>query len=166
MSEKKRGRPTDYTPELADEICRLLVSPKSLIDICQLHEMPDKATVYRWIEAHEEFRDKYARAREVQADVYAEEILKIADTVDSDDACDEYGNIKPNHEWIARSKLRVDARKWYVSKVAPKKYGDKMTVAGDEKQPIKHEHLHQHKGELALKTEKELDSLIDTLVQE
>jgi hypothetical protein len=134
------GRPTDYSSELADKICQELIKPRPLIDICKDAGMPERETVHRWLVKHPEFSHKYRVAREHQADAYADEIITIADTSDADNVCDEYGNIKPNHEWIARSKLRVDARKWYASKVAPKKYGDKVeqTVIGDPERPQEH----------------------------
>jgi len=103
--------------------------------------MPTPATIYNWLNHHEDFLKQYARAKEMHADAMAEEILRIADTADADNVCDEYGNIKPNHEWIARTRLRVDARKWYLSKILPKKYGDKIeqTHVGDPEKPVHHQ---------------------------
>lgn len=89
----------------------------------------------RWIEANEGFRKNYARAREDQADVLAEEILQIADDGLNDTYTDEKGNECTNQDVIARSRLRVDARKWYASKLAPKKYGEKLAVGGAEDLP-------------------------------
>lgn len=68
----------------------------------------------------------YARAKEQQAEAYVDEIMDISDDSQGDAFCDEYGNVKPNHEFISRSRLRVDTRKWFASKVLPKKYGDKL----------------------------------------
>lgn len=130
------ARPTDYSQELAATICSKLADGESLKSICSADEMPDKATVYRWIIAHEEFRDLYARAREDQADTLADEIIDIADQSNHDTIVDEHGNERPDGEWIARSRLRVDARKWVASKLKPKKYGDSMTHKGDASEPI------------------------------
>jgi hypothetical protein len=88
--------------------------------------MPDKSTVMRWLAQNEAFRDQYARARESQADHLAEEILQIADDGSNDTYQTENGEAV-NHDVIARSRLRVDTRKWLASKLAPKKYGDKVT---------------------------------------
>jgi hypothetical protein len=77
------------------------------------------------------FRDQYTRAREEQAETLLDEIVEIADDSRHDTIPkvgrdgEEYGE-QPNSEWIARSRLRVDARKWVVSKLAPKKYGEKI----------------------------------------
>jgi hypothetical protein len=57
----------------------------------------------------------------------AEEIITIADDSSGDVIVDDDGNEQTNHERVARSRLRVDARKWYASKLAPKRYGDKVT---------------------------------------
>ena len=95
--------------------------------------MPDKSTILRWLDAHAEFRDQYARAREAQADHFAEEILEISDDGTNDWMRRQQGEDTvevANHEHISRSKLRVDARKWLMSKMAPKKYGDKLELAG------------------------------------
>jgi len=136
----KIGRPSDYTPEIALAICDRIASGESLRTICTAHEMPDKATVFRWLAAHEAFRDQYARAREAQADALAEEILDIADETSGDfiekQLGDEGSTVQiVDHEHISRSKLRVDARKWLTGKLAPKKYGDRMRIGADETAP-------------------------------
>ncbi len=125
---KKLGRPSDFTQELADLICERLSDGESLRSICQGEEMPNKATVFRWLAARPDFSDQYARAREVQAETMADDILQIADDGANDTYVDENGNKRTDHDVIARSKLRVDARKWLASKMAPKRYGDKVDV--------------------------------------
>lgn len=107
--------------------------------------MPDKSTIMRWLNVHAEFQDQYARAREAQADHFAEEILEIADDGRNDwvqrQSEDGEGYEVANHEHISRSKLRVDARKWLMSKMAPKKYGDKLALGGDADNPIQIERI-------------------------
>jgi len=78
----------------------------------------------RFNERYIEFRDQYTCAREDLADKLADEILQIADDSRNDTYLDAMGNVKVNHGAIARSRLQIDARKWLVSKLAPKKYGD------------------------------------------
>jgi hypothetical protein len=117
-----------YDPDMASCICVEIASGRSLRDICSKEGMPDKATVFRWLAAHEDFRDQYARAREAQADAMLEDILEIADDGMNDSYTDEEGNVRTNQDVIARSRLRVDARKWAMSKMAPKKYGDKLDL--------------------------------------
>jgi hypothetical protein len=106
------GRPSRYSDEIADTIINGLASGLSLRKICRADEMPDRETVFRWIETRPDFAAKYARAREFQAEANAEEIIDIAD--DEDDP--------------AKARVRIDARKWVASKLLPKKYGDKATV--------------------------------------
>lgn len=133
------SRPSNYTPEIASQICVRLANGQSLREICRADEMPDKATVFRWLAADETFRDQYAHAREAQADHFAEEILEISDDATNDWMKRQQGEEMvevANHEHISRSKLRVDSRKWLMSKMAPKKYGDRITHAGDTGNPL------------------------------
>jgi len=135
------GRPTLFTPELAERICEEIAeSSKGLHFICKENEdFPNKSTVLRWLAIPEnsDFRDQYARAREAQADKLAAEILAISDDGTHDTMTVYIGDVTKeveDKEWVNRSKLRVDARKWLASKLAPKKYGDKIDVTtGGEK---------------------------------
>lgn len=118
MSDTKRkiGRPTDYTKDMADKICEKIANGRSLRSICAEDGVPPMKTIYRWLEANEEFRHQYARAREKQADYFAEEIIEIADSAEAESAA------------VSKAKLQIDARKWAASKIAPKKYGDKQEI--------------------------------------
>ena len=71
-----------------------------------------------------------------------EDILEIADDTSRDTIDTENGE-KANSEWISRSRLRVDARKWMLSKMMPKKYGDKITqeLGGIDGAPIETSHI-------------------------
>jgi hypothetical protein len=110
-----------FDAEIATRICVELSSGRSLRAICEEADMPDKATVFRWLAANETFRDQYARARDAQADAMLDDILEIAD---------QYDNLqdKLDVEHINRAKLRIDTRKWAMSKMSPKKYGDKLDL--------------------------------------
>ena len=124
------GRPSDYTQETADIICDRLADGESLRGICRDEHMPSKTSVFRWLAVNEAFRDQYARAREAQADHLADEILEISDD-GSNDWMERTGKDQEpgwvlNGEHVQRSRLRVDSRKWFASKVAPKKYGEKV----------------------------------------
>lgn len=132
------ARPSDYGEAVAFVLCERLSQGESLRKICEDDEMPGKSTVMRWLSAHKEFRDQYARAREIQAETMAEDILQIADDGTNDTYTDTEGNERTNQDVIARSRLRVDTRKWLMSKMAPKKYGDKITqeVTGADGAPL------------------------------
>lgn len=121
------GRPSNFTQETADTICLRLSEGESLRTICKDEEMPGASTVFQWLAARSEFAEQYARAREAQADHMAEEILQIADDGQNDTYQTDDGPAV-NHDVVARSRLRVDARKWLASKMAPKKYGDKLDM--------------------------------------
>lgn len=121
------GRPSLYTEDLAARICAEIADGKSMRTICLQDGMPDLTTIFRWIADKPEFCQQYTRAREMQADKYAEETIQIADDGLNDTYVDENGNKRTDQDVVARSRLRVDARKWFVSKIAPKKYGDKIT---------------------------------------
>lgn len=101
--------------------------------------MPKSSTVYNWLldETKKDFLEQYARARNKQAEHLFEEILKISDDGSNDyvETEDDEGNARTvfNHEHVQRSRLRVDTRKWYLSKVLPKKYGEKLDVTSDGK---------------------------------
>lgn len=120
------GRPTSYCADIADLICESLSDGKSLKEICLPAEMPTRSTVYRWLSIHAEFSDMYARAREEQAETLADEIISIADETHNDHMINDKGNEVVNSEAIARSRLKVDARKWVAAKLKPRKYGDKL----------------------------------------
>ena len=104
--------------------------------------MPNQSTVFRWLadDRYASFRERYARAREAQADALFDEMLDIADDGSNDwvERKREDGSTDSviDHEHVQRSKLRIDARKWMAGKLRPKVYGDKMIVGGDEANPI------------------------------
>jgi hypothetical protein len=128
----RRGRPSEFSDQIADVICVRIADGEGLRSICQDKAMPDRSTVFRWLAQKREFRDQYARAREAQADLLFDEILEIADNADGDIMVvkqqDGSTATRVNHENIHRAKLRVDARKWVVAKLQPKKYGDHHTL--------------------------------------
>lgn len=106
------GRPTDYSQETADKICEGLETGLSLRKVCESPDMPDKATVLRWVAKHPEFRDQYAQAREIGVEVRFDELEELAATA--------------TPESVSVVKLQIDTRKWALSKQMPKKYGDKI----------------------------------------
>lgn len=133
------ARPSKYSEKVADRILEQIADGISLRSICAQDDMPNRATVFRWLAANNEFRDQYTRAREAQADTLFDEILDIADNAANDwmerDGEDDRGwTINGDH--IQRSKLRIEARKWMAGKLRPKKYGDKLELSGDVDAPL------------------------------
>ena len=129
------GRPSDYTDELAGLICAKLAQGVPLVRMCREEGMPSVVTVYAWLAKHRPFLNMYAQARADQADTLADEIIDIADDSARDTITTEDGREIPNTEWINRSRLRVDARKWVAAKLKPKKYGDSLAVGGSDDMP-------------------------------
>jgi len=124
---------TEYSPEIADAICELLVEGQSLRAICRVDEMPCISTVFKWLSEQKQFSEQYARAKEVQAEGFAEDLVEIADDISNDVT----GELQmPNAVAVQRAKLRVDTRKWIASKLLAKKYGDKLEHTGPEGGPI------------------------------
>lgn len=127
---KRTGKkPRPYNDKLAEEICQRLMQGESLRQICAGDEPPAvRRTILYWLANKQEFRQLYAAAREIQADLLAEEILAIADQNEEDwvkkakrGAVEE--QLVFNTEHVQRAKLRIDARKWLIARLAPKKYG-------------------------------------------
>lgn len=130
------GRPSLYSAEVTAEICARIAGGEALSAICREDSAPHLATVYRWLQQHEEFRELYARAREDQADTLFDEVLEIADDARNDwmeRHGEEDAGWVANGEHIQRSRLRVDARKWIAGRLKPKKYGDTTNVSADGK---------------------------------
>lgn len=154
------GRPSDYTAETATIICDRLALGESLRAICLDADMPAQSSVFRWLDAQEAFREQYARAREAQADFYAAEIIDISDDGTNDwmerrSEAEKGAGVNTgwvlNGEHVQRSRLRVDSRKWYAGKVAPKKYGDKYI----------NEHSGPDGGPIETKTTEVIVTIID-----
>ena len=103
-----------YSEKLFATICQRIADGQSLKTICSEKGMPSQQAVYTWVREKDGALEKYARAREEQADYYADEIIDIAD------ACED----------PQKARVQIDARKWKASKLAPRKYGDKLELGG------------------------------------
>lgn len=129
-------------PKGEDELNRLF--EEILFDISEhgnswkkaLEGKMSSATFNKLIDSDNEKLKCYMRACEQRADVIAEDTLNIADQFGDDTITMPDGNIVENARIIARDRLRVDTRKWLLSKLHPKKYGDKMVLGGDPENPL------------------------------
>lgn len=119
-----QGRPSIFTEKLGKEICARISDGESVRAICRDKKMPSASTVFYWLldDDKQAFLEQYETARNTQAENMFEELLDIADT----------------EQDIQKARLKIDTRKWYLSKVLPKKFGDKidMTSAGEKVQPL------------------------------
>lgn len=106
------------------EICKQMSEDgKSLRKVLRQENMPYSEVFYKWIDNDEEKTKQYASACSKRADVIFEEIITIADK-QGKDIIKVDGKEITNHNVINRSRLMVDARKWILSKMNPKKYGE------------------------------------------
>lgn len=132
---KKNGRPTKYSDKLADRICQKIAEGYSVRSICKEKDMISMQTLFRWLRENDKFREQYAHACEERSYAQAEEIIDIADNATNDymEKLEGDGYIF-NSENVQRSRLRIDTRKWLMSKMNPKVYGDKldMTTNGND----------------------------------
>jgi hypothetical protein len=128
---KKMGRPSEFSEETVTAICGRMAQGETLSKVCTDPQMPAKNTVLRWLEAHEDFRTRYARARQLLMDHWADLIIDIAWDDSRDAYVDAQGNKRWDHENIQRSRLKVDTLKWLMSKISPKRYGDKLALAAE-----------------------------------
>lgn len=111
---------------------------QSLREICADPKMPTMTTVIRWLADPKltEFREMYYYARRVAAELFVDEIFEIADDGSNDwkaryNKDGDLIDYVPDNEAIQRSRVRIDTRKWYASKMVPRIYGDKVDVALD-----------------------------------
>jgi hypothetical protein len=140
----RAGRPKGYNKKIASKICEQIAQGMSLNRICKQDGFPSKVSVFRWLldESLVEFRNQYAQARDMQAQGWSDDIIEIADDGENDTyiaMVDDEAVIKTNFDNIQRSKLRVDARKWVLSKLLPKKYGDKIEIPKEPEAEKPHE---------------------------
>ena len=137
------GHESTYTPEIGARLCELLCSRKDEADadgrkpfhsvrsICAEVGIAE-STIYKWLHAHPDFAEQYVRARETRAHLVAEETIEVVEA-------------EPD---ATRARVKMDVRKWYAGKIAPKVWGEKTVLAGDPDNPQKHEH--EHKGSIHL----------------
>jgi len=130
------GRPTAYSDELAESIIERICSGQSLSSICRDEQFPARSTVLLWV-AHdrEGFSDRYAKACHARAHYWADEIVDIADDGTNDYmlrlvAGEEREVVNP--EAVSRSRLRVDTRKWLMSKLIPMFADKQEKPVGDD----------------------------------
>lgn len=107
------GRPTKYTDEIIKEFCRRISIGRSVHSVCRDEDMPSRETFYKSIRENDYLSDQYREALKLREDYHFDEMLEIADMVEDD-------GVK-----IQKAKLMIDTRKWVLSRMNPKKYGDK-----------------------------------------
>lgn len=129
------GRPTTYTPALAEWICEQIATGRSLSSVMRDSEglnpfdmpLPALQTVMQWIARYPEFAENYVKASQLKAEIYADETIEIADNCDP--------------EYSAKANVQVKARQWYAERMLPRRYGkegnvEPVSVASREYDPV------------------------------
>jgi hypothetical protein len=124
---------TSYTEEQAAAICDWIAGGRSLVSYCKRKGTPNYRTVTRWLKEQPAFQADYRLAHEHQAAYLAEEILDLSDKQRLTKVSSKYSGgevVVVTKDNVERTRLQIDARKWYAAKLAPKKYGDKLELGG------------------------------------
>ena len=144
--KKKTGRPSKYNTEIATEICQRLSNGEPLRQICRDDHMPAWQTIYDWMYRDDELGEggvglsrAIARAREQGYDAIAEECLIIADNPQfgQKQVMSDQGTLTTVEDMLGHRKLQIETRLKLLAKWNPKKYGDRVALAGDAENPIK-----------------------------
>lgn len=135
-AQRARGRPSEYSHDLAAIILERMSQGRSVRSIAKDDDMPAMSTIFKWLMEHKDFSEQYEIASNQRAEQIFEDTIEIADDSKGDYIIDGDGNEVFINEHVQRSRLRVDTRKWFVSKLAPKKYGEKQLIGSDPDNPL------------------------------
>ena len=164
QQKPKIGRPSKYTPEIAQEMCKLLADGVPLREICRREGFPAWQTVYDWMYRDDKevaagggvgLSGAIARARDLGYEAIAEECLLIADNplYGQKQVMTDQGTATTVEDMLGHRKLQIETRLKLLAKWNPKKYGDRVALAGDADSPIK------------IEAETQADKLINALLQ-
>jgi hypothetical protein len=133
---------TNYSREIADTICTRMSEGESLRAICRDPGMPSEGTVRGWaVRDVDNFGERYRAARQLLLEYWADQIVDIADDEESD----------------PRSRqIRTGVRQWLMSKLAPRRYGEKVQIGGDPENPVQIMH---REVSLSVLSDTQLDAL-------
>jgi hypothetical protein len=147
----KIGRPSKYTPELAKEICERLANGEPLRQICRDDHMPSWVAIYDWMVRDDGLGEKgaglslsIARAREMGQDAIAEEIFREVSQEPERILSEGGGKIDPGYVQLIKARAEIKLK--LLAKWNPKRYGDRVELAGDKDSPLRLEATLQAKG--------------------
>jgi len=142
---------TNYTRDLADTICGRMTEGESLRAICRDPGMPSEGAVRGWaVRDVDGFGERYRAARLLLLEAWADQIVDIADEADLD----------PRDRQI-----RVHTRQWLMSKLAPRRYGDRLLHSGDPENPLRVMHQQVSLENLTDDQLEALDNFTQSLVE-
>lgn len=122
----KMGRPSTFTDETFETICRRLADGKTLLQICRDPEMPNRETVRRWIGNDDGRRRLYDQARRDGTDSLADDLVELGWDTSNDTLINENGTPVANHDWLGRVRIKSEIIRFLLAKLNPRRYGDKM----------------------------------------
>ena len=120
------GRPSTFTDEIFETICRQLADGKTLLQICRDPEMPNRETVRRWIGNDDVRRRLYDQARRDGTDSLADDLVELGWDTSNDTLINENGTPVANHDWLGRVRIKSEIIRFLLAKLNPRRYGDKM----------------------------------------
>lgn len=97
-------RTTTYQPQIANSICEQIANGASLRSICDNPNMPNKSTIFRWLNKYPDFNALYRQAMKWRLEYYLDRVLEIADSA--------------TEETLKANQLQIDSLKWYVGKLS------------------------------------------------
>jgi hypothetical protein len=108
-------RPALYTEEIAAEICDRLAHGETLVKICRSEHIPSRTTVLRWVqENRQNFGDRFARARDLQFEHWADNLADVADAV------------RDKPEQVPAARLDSENKRWLLARLKPSLYSEKF----------------------------------------
>lgn len=147
------GRPTTYTEELAEYVCKIIATHScGLKKLEKMYErFPHSSTIYAWLYDHKQFSSQYFEARKAQAAVLADSMLDVPSEIPT--YLDEKGNERIDSGMLGKAKLEYEIRKWHAAKMAPRMFGDKQpdVVSND----VSVEEIAQRVAEINKQSEKD-----------
>lgn len=129
------GRPSKYSVRIASEICGMISTSTDSIEkiLASDERFPSKSNFYMWIQKKPAFQDMYARAKKLQLMVIADELMSISDTPVAGLTIIDKPNGKTERrrgDMTRHRELQIETRKWILSKLMRKEYGDRDQQAG------------------------------------
>jgi hypothetical protein len=121
--KKPNGRPTIFTETLATKICQRIADGESIRGICSAAEMPGTTTVFRWIASGkcEGFREQYEASVQIRLETLGDALIELADAPIERNAAGAIDSAA-----VQMRRLQIETRRWILSKLLPRKYGDRM----------------------------------------
>lgn len=122
------GRPNSYTPAIGEQICAAVAGGDNVYSWCKGANRPTRETVYQWLRKFSEFADNYARGRDMRADARFDKIGEVIE------------DMRDGEIDAQQARVEIDALKWMAGREAPKRYGDRLDVAGVDNAPLEVRH--------------------------